>query len=162
MSDQIVREILVSAKVLFHPHKVSSSKSLRGGVYITAANQLVGTYDNLKSFQRLSKEYSGWEAHHVVEKDDLDRLGVGSLFPAGGDQICVLIPERAHRGRINTILPRENPRRWSATAEELLEAYRSAYDLIGDYCGGGEKFIRHELVEIVKAIFRRAGIKTLT
>src|SRR5580704_9911753 len=79
MSDQIVREILVSAKVLFHPHKVSSSKSQRGGVYITAANQLVGTYDNLKSFQRLSKEYSGWEAHHVVEKDDLHlNTGTGS------------------------------------------------------------------------------------
>jgi len=44
----------------------------------------------------------------------------------------------------------------------LLEAYRSAYDLIGDYCGGGEKLIRHELVEIVKAIFRKAGIKALT
>jgi len=47
----------------------------------------------------------------------------------------------------------------------LLEAYRSAYDLIGDYCGGGENLIRHELVEIVEiveAIFRRAGIKALT
>jgi hypothetical protein len=40
----------------------------------------------------------------------------------------------------------------------LLGAYKAAYDLVGDYCGGGEKKIRQELVSIVEASLRLYGV----
>jgi hypothetical protein len=95
----------------------------------------------------------------------LDRLGISSLFPPEQDQICVLLPERAHVGRINSLLRRENPKGLhhilgvNAIAREFLEGYKSAYELMGDYCGGGERLIRQELIAIVTAIFNRGGLK---
>lgn len=142
-----VEEILKKAGIEYAPHKVP-------GVYLTLGNQLVGTFDNIKAFQQKDKNYHGWHAHHIVECDDLNRLGITQDSPPRGEQICVLIPERAHIGRINSILRKENPARYNATALELLQAYREAYDLMGDYCGGGERLIKRELVNIVSATFR--------
>ena len=65
-------------------------------------------------------EYRGWQAHHVVEKQDLGRLGVAHLFPPENDQLCVLLPERTHIGRINSVLRRQNPLGVQASARELL------------------------------------------
>lgn len=165
MSDQIVREILTSAHVGFENFTPPSGNLRPAGVYITSANQLLGTFGNLERFQRSEKAYFGWHKHHIVEKQDLDRLGIGGLFPPEQDQICVLLPERAHVGRINSLLRRENPQGLhhplgvNALARAFLQGYKSAYDLIGDYCGGGERSIRQELMAIVAAIFRRGGLK---
>jgi len=129
-----------------------------GNVYITEANQLIGSYRDLEAFRASDNNYSGWHVHHVVEDDDLHRLGVSTHAPAYPNQLCVLIPERAHVGRINSILRRENPTRYHATGPELRRAYAEAYAMIGDYCGGGEPSIRKELLSIVYAEFQKLGV----
>jgi hypothetical protein len=129
-----------------------------GNVYMTRALQLIGAYKDLEAYRAYDRDYAGWHAHHVVEFDDLDRLGVQNHAPAYNDQLCVLLPERAHIGRISGTLRRENPTRYQATAKELRAAYAKVYDLVGDYCGGGEAKIRGELMAIVKAEFQKLGI----
>ena len=129
-----------------------------GNVYLTDGNQLIGSYKNLEAFRAGDTAYAGWHVHHVVEDDDLQRLGVSAYAPAYPDQLCVLIPERAHVGRINSILRRENPTRYQATGHELRRAYAEAYRMIGDYCGGGEIKIRKELLAIVNAEFQKLGV----
>lgn len=127
-------------------------------IYLTGGNQLIGTYDAMKKFQEATPDYFGWQAHHIVETVDLDRLDITGKFPGRGEQICVLLPERAHIGRINSILRYENPLRLSATSADLLPAYRRAYALMGNYCGGGEAMIREELMAIVTTTFKLAGV----
>jgi hypothetical protein len=129
-----------------------------GNIYLSGANQLIGSYNNLKAFRKYDNAYKGWDVHHVVEDDDLQRLGVRAHAPAYPDQLCVLIPKQAHAGRINSILRRENPTRYEATGRELRRAYREAYAMMGDYCGGGEVNIRKELLAIVDAEFQKLGV----
>jgi hypothetical protein len=129
-----------------------------GGVFLTAANQLLGTFSDLKRFQSVDRDYFGWHAHHIVEAQDLERLGVAHHFPAREQQLCVLLPERAHVGRINSVLRRQNPANIRVTANELRRAYADAYALVGDYCGGGQGAIRQELLALVNATFRAAGL----
>lgn len=128
-----------------------------GRVFLTAANQLIGAYADLRRFQTSNPDYFGWDTHHIVEAQDLARLGVQYRFPAYEQQICVLIPKTAHAKRINSIFRNQNPTDMHVTASNLKSAYRDAYWLIGDYCGGGERQIRDELVDIVLAVFRSAG-----
>jgi hypothetical protein len=45
-----------------------------------------------------------------------------------------------------------------ASPEDLFRAYFDAYQLMGNYCGGGELAIRQELLAIVKTMFRFAGV----
>src|SRR5262245_23713373 len=90
-----------------------------GDVRLTAANQLIGTFDGLKRFQASDRSYLGWQAHHIVESQDLERLGISARFPGRGQQVCVLLPERAHIGRINSLLRRQNPIGVRATVMEL-------------------------------------------
>jgi hypothetical protein len=129
-----------------------------GNILLTAANQLIGSYAELRRFQTSRPVYLGWQAHHIVETQDLERLGVASRFPGRDDQICVLLPERAHIGRINSILRNQNPSSMKVTASDLRRAYGDAYSMMGDYCGGGEAAIRRELMAIVEAVFRDAGL----
>jgi hypothetical protein len=149
-----VTEVLLTAGVKFSVYAGCPA----GSVYLTNANQLIGTYKNLEAFRTGDGAYAGWHVHHVVEDDDLQRLGVSTHAPAYPDQLCVLIPERAHVGRINSILRRENPTRYQATGQELRRAYAEAYRMIGDYCGGGEAKIRNELLAIVDAEFQKLGV----
>ncbi|MBN9562615.1 MAG: hypothetical protein J0H14_18090 [Alphaproteobacteria bacterium] len=131
----------------------------QGDVFLTDANQLIGTFENLDKFRTFEKEhYKGWHRHHVVEADDLDRLGVITSAPRYEDQLCVLLPEAAHARRINSILRRANPTKWQASRGELRRAYADAYAVMGDYCGGGEAQIRAELLAIVDAEFQKLGI----
>lgn len=123
-------------------------------VYLTLGNQLIGTYKSLRKFCSACSDYHGWQAHHVVETQDLDRLNIASAAPARDAQLCVLLPERAHIGRINSVLRRQAPIGSMATPRELVAAYKEAYALMGDYCGGGELLIQRELVGIVRATFR--------
>jgi hypothetical protein len=127
-------------------------------VFLTAANQLIGTYADLRRFQISNPDYFGWDTHHIVEAQDLDRLDVRNQFPPYEQQICVLIPNTAHAKRINSIFRNQNPASMHVTANHLKSAYRDAYWLIGDYCGGGERQIRNELVNIVLAVFRSVGL----
>jgi hypothetical protein len=146
-------KILQASHLAFQPHKFGA------GVFLTMGGQLVAPFRRLKDFQHLNRDYFQWQAHHIVETVDLDRLGVTLKFPPREGQICVLLPERAHIGRVNSVLRHENPLRLSASAGELRVAYRQAYSLIGDYCGGGELVIRRELMAIVDTIFALAGLR---
>ena len=84
------------------------------GVFVTAGNQLIGTYTDLNRFRLTDKDYRGWHAHHVVEFQDIARLGVTRPVLAYEQQLCVLVPERAHLGRVNSILNSRNPNEASA------------------------------------------------
>jgi hypothetical protein len=86
----------------------------------------------------------------------LIRLGLANEFPRYEEQLCVLLPRSAHVDRINNILRNRNPTQFSATAGELLSAYREAYELVGNYSGGGESRVKSELLAIVQATFRLA------
>ena len=129
-----------------------------GNILLTGANQLIGTYSELRRFQPANRDYLGWHAHHIVESQDLERLGVANRFPGRDQQLCVLLPERAHVGRVNSVLRSQNPTSIQASARDLKRAYADAYSIVGNYCGGGEAAIRQELVALVNAIFRAAGL----
>ena len=74
----MVTDILLSAGISF---SVCTGWAA-GNVYITSANQLIGTYKDLDAFRKLDTNYAGWQAHHIVENDDLQRLGVSTHAPA--------------------------------------------------------------------------------
>ena len=105
-----VTDVLLTAGVKF---SVYAGREPRN-VYVTAANQLIGSYRHLEALRASDNNYNGWDAHHVVEDDDLHRLGVARTHLRVSDQLCLLIPERAHVGRINSILRRENPTKYRA------------------------------------------------
>jgi hypothetical protein len=134
----------------------------RTEIHLSKGLQLFGSYSALTRFRDGygpsdgQKPYMGWEVHHIVEDQDLSRLGVAFQFPTYVNQLCVLLPRSAHVHRINNILRHRNPTRFSATALELLSAYREAYGLVGNYSGGGETLIKSELLNIVQASFRLA------
>jgi hypothetical protein len=125
-----------------------------GGVYLSAALQLLGSYADLKKFQASHREYFRWEAHHIVETQDFGRLGVQAIFPGREGQLCVLLPKAAHRSRVNSALRHSNPAGVAVDFSTLKAGYAQAYALVGNYCGGGERAIRRELLAIVDTIFR--------
>jgi hypothetical protein len=135
------------------------STSAGAQVFITAGNQLVGTYNDLKKFRASRPEYRGWDVHHIFEDQDLHRLGVDKRFPPYELQACVLIPKAAHTKRINSTLRIQNPTNLGAVAGDMSRAYRDAYELIGDYSGGGDKLIQDELTRIVGAVLQLAGFR---
>jgi len=145
-----VEQLLKLGEVESEP--LASARS--GKVLITQGNQLIGTYADLCKFRSTDSAYAGWQAHHVFETQDLERMHVDHVAPGRDDQLCVLLPERAHIGRINSVLRRYAPLGMILTPRSLLDAYREAYDLVGDYCGGGELMIKRELVGIVKGTLR--------
>ena len=147
-----VTEILISASIRFE------TMPGRPGIYLTAANQLIGEYGVVRRLKTLDRVYNGWEAHHVVEKQDLDQLGVSKKAPPAKSQLSVLLPRAAHVERINNVLRNRNPSRYTASGDELLSAYQEAYSLVGDYSGRGAQNIKNELVAIVKATFRQLGV----
>jgi hypothetical protein len=127
-------------------------------VTLTECHQLVAEYKNLKRAQGASPPYRGWHAHHVVEYQDLVRLGVAELFPPYDEQLCVLLPEGAHMARVTSDLRREIPRTLVHTRRDYLQAYREAYDNVGDYSGARAGGVKRELMAIVRATFRAAGL----
>jgi hypothetical protein len=128
-------------------------------IWLTSANQLIASYKVLARFATIDRHYAGWHAHHIVEAQDLERLGVASSFPPYAEQLAVLLPQAAHIRRINSVLRIEAPMGAVIPAHELLLAYQSAYSLMGNYSGGGEQRIRAELMAIARAIFQRAGLR---
>lgn len=149
-----VQDLLRAAGVRHSPY--GSPPAPR--IYLTAANQLIGTFSDLKRFQSSAREYLRWQAHHVVECQDFGRLGVKSPIAPREQELCVLLPERAHVGRVNSVLRTANPSGVTVNASQLRSAYQDAYAMIGDYTGGGEANIARELRAIVDATFRGLGI----
>ncbi len=148
-----IPQLLMVAGIRHEPY----TKARGERIFLTAAQQLIGTYADLRRFRQASIDYAGWEAHHIVEAQDLERLSVQQRFPPYEQQICVLLPKAAHTKRINSVLRKENPSHLQAAADDLKAAYRDAYWLMGDYCGGGERRIREELVKIADTVFLWAG-----
>jgi hypothetical protein len=118
----------------------------------------MGAYRDLKKFQSVDEHYFGWHAHHIVEYQDFERLGIGGPLPSRDEQLCVLLPERAHIGRINSVLNSQNPHGVLVTSKDLRAAYRAAYDLVGNYCGSSEEQIKRELLAVVGATFKMVGL----
>lgn len=145
-----VTQLLTEANIAYE----SFNQGASGEVFVTKGNQLIGTFRELDKFRCANSVYHGWHRHHVVEIQDLRRLHITQDSPSVDNQLCVLLPERAHIGRINSALRTHAPMGAAITPRELLSAYREAYDLIGDYCGGGERLIKSELLGIARATFR--------
>jgi len=133
-------------------HKVfwSSGNSV---VYISNANQLFSEkrfFDSSVFRNTFREEYKGWEAHHIVEDQDLIRLGIDHRFPPYEKQTCVLLPPGGHRGRINARLRTLLPIGIHIMNDDVLESYSDAYSTLGNYCGSSESAIYDELMAIVE------------
>jgi len=130
------------------------------GVYLSQANQLFAEYGVFRPYRQAHADYRAWEAHHVVELQDLARLGIAQYFPAQENQLTVLLPPGGHRGRINARLRVTAPLGlMRVTTADLMAAYRDAYGMLGNYCGatGGEAAIQRELMQIVKTYLDLPG-----
>jgi hypothetical protein len=146
--------ILKEARIRFREYRCNSPFP----IWLTAGNQLMASYTAMSRFARVDRHYAGWHAHHVVESQDLDRLGVANKFPPYPEQLTVLLPQAAHIKRVNSVLRNQAPMSAVMPAADVLAAYAAAYALMGNYSGGGEQRIRTELMAIARAIFRRAGL----
>ncbi len=149
-----VESVLQASRVRYREYRCHSPSP----IWLTSANQLMASYEVLTRFATIDKHYAGWHSHHVVEAQDLERLGVAAAFPAYKEQLAVLLPQAAHIRRINSVLRIEAPMGAVMPAGDLLTTYESAYSLMGNYSGGGEQKIRAELMAVARAIFRRAGL----
>lgn len=124
-----------------------------GGVFLTAANQLVGSLADLRRFQAGNRDYLRWQPQQLVPHDVL-----GKDWVPPEQQPCVLLPEKAPVDRINNVLRRAAAAGATPSASDLQRAYGEAFALAGNYCGGGASAIRQELQAIVNATFRVAGL----
>ena len=148
-----VESILKDSRVPYREYRCNSPSP----IWLTSGNQLMSSYQALSRFATVDRHYRGWHAHHVVEAQDLERLGVTAKFPVYEQQLTVLLPQAAHIQRMNSLLRNQAPRDAVMPAADLLMAYAAAYALMGNYCGGGEQRIRAELMAIARAILRYAG-----
>jgi hypothetical protein len=146
--------ILKEARVRYREYRCNSPSP----IWLTSGNQLLSSYRALTRFATVNRHYAGWHAHHVVEAQDLERLGVAGKFPPYADQLTVLLPQAAHIQRVNSVLRNQAPVAAAMSGADLLAAYAAAYALMGNYCGGGEQRIRTELMAIARAVFRWAGL----
>jgi hypothetical protein len=146
--------ILKEARVPYREYRCNSPLP----IWLTSGNQLMSSYRVLTRFATIDRHYAGWHAHHVVEAQDLERLAVAVTFPPYPGQLAVLLPQAAHIKRVNSVLRNQAPMSAIFPATDLLAAYAAAYALMGNYCGGGEQRIQAELMAIVRAVFRRAGL----
>jgi len=149
-----VESILKESRVRYREYRCNSPMP----IWLAAGNQLISSYRALARFATVDRHYSGWHAHHVVEAQDLERLGIVAKFPAYHDQLTVLLPQAAHIARINSVLRNQAPKYAAIPHQELLTAYAAAYSLMGNYCGGGEHRIQAELMAIARAVFQHAGL----
>jgi hypothetical protein len=149
-----VEDLLKESRVRYREYRGHSPSP----IWLTSANQLMASYRVLTRFATIDKHYAGWHAHHVVEAQDLERLGAASRFPPYQEQLTVLLPQAAHIRRINSVMRNQAPMGVVMPANDLLVAYASAYSLMGNYSGGGEHKIMAELMAIARAIFKRAGL----
>lgn len=119
----------------------------RHSVYLTRANQLVGTHESLLAFRRAHPEYAGWHSHHVIEEVHLSNLGVRNNFPGRGELPCVLLPPRQHSQRLRSMLGQLDSLQPSSARELYMDYGRVYRLLLDDYSGGTGT--AQELVDIV-------------
>jgi hypothetical protein len=131
-------------------------------VFVSKANQLLGTYDALTRFRSHNYKHYGatddrrsWEAHHIFEDRELDYLAVREKFPPKNECLCVLIPRAAHQ-RINTIF--EAHTRRFHDIQGILQGYRLAHSTLGDYSGSSAGSVAGELDKVIRTAFRLAGL----
>ena len=131
-------------------------------VFMSRGNQLLGTYEALNWYRHQEHAHYGgradqpfWEAHHVFEDRELDYLGVREKFPPRGQCLCVLIPKAAHM-RINSVF--ESHTRRFRDISHILQGYRLAHSMLGDYSGSSPGTVAAELDRIVRTAFRCAGL----
>jgi len=153
-SMDFVERILTVSRVRYQEYRCNSPSA----IWLTSANQLMSSYHALSRFATVDRHYRGWHAHHIVEAQDLERLGVAAKFPTYEEQVTVLLPQAAHVQRINSVLRNQAPKHAVMAPSDLLAAYAAAYALMGNYCGGGEQRIQAELMAIARAVFRWAGL----
>ena len=146
-----VESILKDSRVRYQEYRCNSPSP----IWLTAGNQLMSSYRALSRFATVDRHYRGWHAHHVVEAQDLERLGVAAKFPPYEEQLTVLLPHAAHIQRVNSLLRNQAPKYAVMPVADLLAAYAAAYALMGNYCGGGEQRIQGET-------FRAPGFKERT
>ncbi len=149
-----VESILKDSRVPYREYRCNSPSP----IWLTAGNQLLSSYSALSRFATVDRHYRGWHAHHVVEAQDLDRLGVSAKFPPYQEQLTVLLPQPAHIQRVNSVLRNQAPKHAVMAPVALLSAYAAAYSLMGNYSGGGVQRIQAELMAIARAVFRWAGL----
>ena len=123
-------------------------------IYLTKNDQIVGTYSALRQFRQKHNDLYGkkgsidpWEAHHILELNQLSNLMIRDKFPNKNDCLCVLIPKPAH-SRINSRLI--SLTRKFTGIRFILDGYRDAHNMIGNYNGAGESKIKKELDSIVE------------
>jgi hypothetical protein len=150
-----VESILKDSRVPYREYRCNSPAP----IWLTSGNQLMSSYRALSRFATVDRHYRGWHAHHVVEAQDLERLGVAAKFPPYEEQLTVLLPHAAHIQRVNSVLRNQAPKYAVMPTADLLAAYAAAYSLMGNYCGGGERRIQAELMAITRAILRHAGLQ---
>ena len=131
-------------------------------VFMSRGEQLLGTYEALDSYRHQERAHYGgradqpsWEAHHVFEDRELDYLGVRAKFPPRERCLCVLIPRAAHK-RINSVF--EAHTRRFRDVSGILQGYRLAHSMLGDYSGSRPGTVAAELDRIVRTAFRCAGL----
>jgi hypothetical protein len=131
-------------------------------VYLSSANQLLGSYSALERYRSLESRHYGrrgrepaWEAHHIFEDRELDYLGVRAKFPVREHCLCVLIPKPAHI-RINTVFVAHTRRFQDING--ILQGYRLAHSILGNYSGAPPGAVAAELDQIIRAAFRSAGL----
>ena len=150
-----VESILKDSRVPYLEYRCNSPLP----IWLTSGNQLMSSYKGLSRFATVDSHYRGWHAHHVVEAQDLERLGVSAKFPVYEEQLTVLLPQAAHIRRVNSVLRNQAPKYAAMPISDLLAAYAGAYALMGNYCGGGEQRIQAELMAVARAILRHAGLR---
>lgn len=131
-------------------------------VYISDAGQLFATkicFDNSK-FKK-DNGYSGWHANHVIDNNHIKLLGWSHKFPPYEEQVCVLLPMEAHAKRFNSVVQSHGAGGLGVdlaiSPEDVLLGYNEAYDLIGNYCGGGAARCKREMLAVVKVIVDRGS-----
>ena len=131
-------------------------------VFMSRGNQLLGTYEALDWYRQQEHAHYGgradqppWAAHHVFEDRELDYLGVREKFPPWEQCLCVLIPKAAHM-RINSVFG-VHTRRFRDVSH-ILQGYRLAHSMLGDYSGSSPGTVAAELDRIVRTAFRCAGL----
>ncbi|MBT5019565.1 MAG: hypothetical protein HON04_12575 [Planctomicrobium sp.] len=131
-------------------------------IQVSRANQLLGTWDALTKYRKKNYHNYGkqsgmesWQAHHIFEDRELDYLGVREKFPPKSECLCVLIPQPAHV-RINSIFIQHTRRHRNVSG--ILEGYRFAHSVLGDYTGAKSDSVAQELDQIIRAAFHCAGL----
>jgi hypothetical protein len=130
-------------------------------IFLSRHNQILGSYVGLRQFRNTHYgEYGkndsqhSWEAHHILELNQLITFNIREKFPSDDDCLCVLIPKMAHI-RINKDF--SSYTRKFTDMSFVLQGYKDAYSNLGNYTGSGESEIRQELYKLVEVSLKLAG-----